>query len=80
MCGDFDSKYLQKCKYRNKFFDKQNNFINVPKLEYTSIYDHLIENNKDTNESKSISDFLITFLNIILMRDVLLIKHYTIYG
>ena len=61
LCGDFDSKYLQKCKYRNKFFDKQNNFINVPKLEYTSIYDHLIENNKDTNESKSISDFLINF-------------------
>ena len=61
LCGDFDSKYLQKCKYRNKFFDKYNNFINVPKLEYTSIYNHLIENNKDTNESKLISDFLTNF-------------------
>lgn len=59
--GQFDKKMITKCKYRNKYFNKKNEIIDCPDIEFSSLEELLNINDIPTNEIADICKFLLPF-------------------
>ena len=59
--GQFDKSMISKCKYKNKFFNKKNEIINCPEIEFSSLKQFFIINELSEKDAKELSQFLLPF-------------------
>ena len=58
--GEFDTNFIKKCKYKTRFFDHNNKFSNMPKMDMISFYDNL-KLYVDEDQCSELNEFLKNF-------------------
>ena len=56
--GNFDKQFLDRCKYKKKYFDSSYNIINCPIIEQSNIEELLISYNFDKENAHEIANML----------------------